>query len=260
MEAGRTAGPLELLVAIDLAGGQVVRLTRGEMAAQTVYGDDPAAIARGWEERGARWLHVVDLDGATTGEQANAAAVEQILGAVTIPVQVAGGIRSMEAIARWADLGAARVCLGTRSLDEGFLREALAEFGDLLVASIDSRGGEVQVAGWLEASGSATEEVVRRVAGAGVARLMFTAIDRDGTLEGPDFSAIERVLAVSPVPVIASGGVGAAAHLARLAALAPLGVEGVVVGKALYSGAVELEDALAALSGAPFPSGGGGPG
>jgi phosphoribosylformimino-5-aminoimidazole carboxamide ribotide isomerase len=240
----------ELLVAIDLAGGHVVRLTRGEMAAQTVYGDDPAAIARGWQERGARWLHVVDLDGATTGEQANAAAVERILHAVTIPVQVAGGIRSMEAIGRWAGLGAARVCLGTRSLDEGFLREALAAFGDLLVASIDSRAGEVQVAGWLRGSGTATEEIVRRVAQAGVARLMFTAIDRDGTLAGPDFAAIERVLDVSPVPVIASGGVGSPEHLSRLAALAPRGVESVVVGKALYSGALELEDALAALSGA----------
>ncbi|HEY8200806.1 MAG TPA: HisA/HisF-related TIM barrel protein, partial [Actinomycetota bacterium] len=182
-------GAPELLVAIDLAGGRVVRLTRGEMAAQTVYGGDPAAIARGWQERGTRWLHVVDLDGATTGEQANAAAVEQILRAVTIPVQVAGGIRSMEAIDRWAGLGAARVCLGTRSLDHGFLREALEAFGDLLVASIDSRAGEVQVAGWLRGSGEATGDVVRRVAGAGVARLMFTAIDRDGTLEGPDFAA-----------------------------------------------------------------------
>jgi phosphoribosylformimino-5-aminoimidazole carboxamide ribotide isomerase len=238
----------ELLVAIDLAGGRVVRLTRGEMAAQTVYGDDPAAIAAGWQERGARWLHVVDLDGATTGRQANAGAVERILSAVTIPVQVAGGVRSTEAIERWVGLGAARVCLGTRSLDEGFLREALAAFGDRLVASIDSRNGEVQVAGWLEGSGAATEEVVQRVAEAGVARLMFTAIDRDGTLEGPDFGAIERVLDVSPVPVIASGGVGTAEHLSRLAALAPRGVESVVVGKALYSGALGLEDALAALA------------
>ena len=239
----------ELLVAIDLAGGRVVRLMRGEMAAQTVYGDDPAAIAARWQERGARWLHVVDLDGATTGEQANAAAVERILRAVTIPVQVAGGIRSMEVIERWVRLGAARVCLGTRSLDQAFLREALEAFGGLIVASIDARGGEVQVAGWLRGSGEATGEIVRRVAGAGVARLMFTAIDRDGTLEGPDFAAIERVLDVSPVPVIASGGVGSAGHLSRLAALAPRGVESVVVGKALYSGALELEDALAALSG-----------
>jgi phosphoribosylformimino-5-aminoimidazole carboxamide ribotide isomerase len=242
-------GP-ELLVAIDLAGGRVVRLTRGEMAAQTVYGDDPAAIAAGWQERGARWLHVVDLDGATTGQQANTGAVERILGTVTIPVQVAGGVRSMEAIERWVGLGAARVCLGTRSLDQGFLREALAAFGDRLVASIDSRNGEVQVAGWLERSGAPTEEVVRRVTEAGVARLMFTAIDRDGTLEGPDFAAIERVLDVSPVPVIASGGVGTAEHLSRLAALSGRGVESVVVGKALYSGALELEDALAALAGA----------
>ena len=245
----------ELLVAIDLAGERVVRLTRGEMTAQTVYGDDPAAVAARWQERGARWLHVVDLDGATTGEQANAAAVEQILHAVTIPVQVAGGIRSMEAIERWARLGAARVCLGTRSLDDTFLREARGAFGDLIVASVDSRSGEVQVSGWLQGSGATTEEIVRRVAEAGVARLMFTAIDRDGTLEGPDFAAIDRVLDISPVPVIASGGVGSAEHLSRLAALAPRGVEGVVVGKALYSGALELEEALAALSGATRAAG-----
>jgi phosphoribosylformimino-5-aminoimidazole carboxamide ribotide isomerase len=200
---------------------------------------------------------VVDLDGATTGEQANAAAVEQILGAVTIPVQVAGGIRSMAAIGRWAGLGAARVCLGTRSLDDRFLREALGAFGDLLVASIDSRAGEVQVAGWLQGSGATTEEIVARVAEAGVPRLMFTAIDRDGTLEGPDFGAIERVLDVSPVPVIASGGVGTPEHLSRLAALGPRGVESVVVGKALYSGALGLEDALAALSGAIGTAGAG---
>ncbi|MGH2721610.1 MAG: HisA/HisF-related TIM barrel protein [Actinomycetota bacterium] len=240
----------ELLVAIDLAGGQVVRLLRGEMAERTVYGDDPAAVAARWEARGARWLHIVDLDGATTGSQANAAAVEQILAAVAIPVQVAGGVRSLEAIGRWLGLGAARVCLGTRALDEAFLASAVAEYGDRLVASIDSRGGEVQVAGWVEGSGVATGDVVRRVAAAGVARLMFTAIERDGTLEGPDFAAIARVLDVSPVPVIASGGVGTAAHLRRVAELVPRGVESVVVGKALYSGALEIEDALAALSGA----------
>lgn len=245
----------ELLVAVDLAGGQVVRLLRGEMTARTVYGDDPAAIARRWQGRGARWLHIVDLDGATTGSQANAEAVEQILAAVTIPVQVAGGVRTLESIARWAGLGASRVCLGTRALDAGFLREAVAQYGDLLVASIDSRGGEVQVAGWVEGSGIRTEDVVGHVADAGVARLMFTAIERDGTLEGPDFAAIERVLDVSPIPVIASGGVGTAGHLRRVAELAPRGVESVVVGKALYSGALELEDALAALSGAGAAAG-----
>jgi phosphoribosylformimino-5-aminoimidazole carboxamide ribotide isomerase len=240
----------DLLVAIDLAGGRVVRLLRGDMSARTVYGDDPAAVAARWQERGARWLHIVDLDGATTGSQANAAAVEQVLAAVTIPVQVAGGIRSLDAIGRWLGLGAARVCLGTRALDGAFLASAVAEYGDRVVASIDSRGGEVQVAGWVEGSGVRTDDVVRRVAGAGVARLMFTAIERDGTLEGPDFTAIERVLDVSPVPVIASGGVGTAEHLRRVAGLAPRGVEGVVVGKALYSGALEIEDALVALSGA----------
>ncbi len=236
--------PFIIFVAIDLSEGRVVRLTRGEMDQATVYGDDPVAVARGWQERGACWLHVVDLDAATKGEAYNAPVVSRILQEVQIPVQVAGGIRSREAIAGWLDRGAARICLGTRALDPDFLAMALGEFGDAILAAVDARSGRVQVAGWRRSSGETTLEVVGRLAEAGVARVLFTDIERDGTLLGPNLQATEEVLGTVQIPVIASGGVGGLEDLAALARLAPMGLEGAVVGKALYSGALSLEEAL----------------
>ncbi|HEU5002763.1 MAG TPA: HisA/HisF-related TIM barrel protein [Actinomycetota bacterium] len=236
-----------IFVAIDLSGGRVVRLLRGDPAAATVYGEDPVATARSWQDGGATFLHVVDLDGAIRGQPANAAVIEQILRSVDIPVEVAGGIRSVEAIGRWLDAGAARVCVGTRAIDEEFLDAALGRYGDGVVAAMDARGGTVQVAGWQSSSALSTGEVLGRLARAGAPRVLFTDIGRDGTLEGPNLDATREVLDAG-MGVIASGGVSGVGDIEALVGLGHPRLEGVVVGKALYSGAVTLADALAAAA------------
>lgn len=240
-----------VFVAIDLSGGRVVRLTRGDPEAATVYGEDPVATARAWQEEGATWLHVVDLDGALTGDPSNAAVIHRIVREVGIPVQVAGGIRSVDAVDRWLEAGAARVCVGTRAVEEGFFAGVQARLGprfrEGVVAAVDARGGTVRLAGWQESSSLGTGEVVERLRRAGVARILFTDIGRDGTLRGPNLPAIEAVLdAAGPMGVIASGGVSRLADVEALVPLAGRGLEGVVVGKALYSRALRLGDALAA--------------
>jgi phosphoribosylformimino-5-aminoimidazole carboxamide ribotide isomerase len=243
-----------VFVAIDLQGGRVVRLLRGDPAAATVYGADPVATARSWVAEGATYLHVVDLDGAIGGTPGNAEVVSRIVEAAGIPVEVAGGIRSLGAIEGWLEAGAARVCIGTKALEERFLAEALAEFGEGVVAAVDARGGLVQVAGWQESSALSTAEVIARLAAAGVARVLFTDIGRDGTLEGPNLVATREVLDAG-MGVIASGGVSGVGDIEALVALGHPRLEGVVVGKALYSGALALSDALAAAAVAA-PAGG----
>ena len=240
----------DIFVAIDLVGGHVVRLLRGDPEAATVYSKDPVATAAGWQERGATWLHVVDLEGAIGGEAANAAVMREIIEAVDVPVQVAGGIRSLAAIEAWLVAGAARVVVGTRAVEEAFLSEAVPRFGEGLVAAVDARNGMVQVAGWQASSSLTIEEVVARLSGAGVARILFTDIGRDGTLEGPNLPAIRGVLAASNMGLIASGGVAGLADVETLLSLGDPRLEGVVVGKALYSGSLALEDALAVVASA----------
>ena len=236
-----------VFVAIDLSGGRVVRLLRGDPAAATVYSEDPVATARRWQDEGATYLHVVDLDGAISGEPGNAAAIRAILGAVDIPVEVAGGIRTLGAIEAWLSAGAARVCVGTKAIDESFLEAALGRFADGVVAAVDARGGTVQVAGWQASSALSTGEVLRRLSAAGMARVLFTDIGRDGTLEGPNLEATAEVLEAG-MGVIASGGVSGVGDITALVGLRHPRLEGVVVGKALYSGAMRLEEALAAVA------------
>jgi phosphoribosylformimino-5-aminoimidazole carboxamide ribotide isomerase len=237
-----------ILVAIDIVEDQVVRLRQGRMQERTVYGHDPVDTALGWEKSGAEWLHVIDLDGATRGEQQNSLAIEQILQRVSIPVQVGGGIRTMDAIRRWLDRGATRVCIGTKATEPDFLEKAVQEFGDKLVAAVDSRQGVVQVGGWQTTSGEKTLEIVKMVEAKGVSNLMFTDIERDGTLEGPNLEMIEVILEEVQVPLIASGGVTTDHDVRDLAALGPRGLEGIIIGKALYSGALKLEDAKTAAA------------
>lgn len=236
-----------ILVAVDMVAGEVVRLTKGDMGQKTIYGQDPVAAALEWEARGARWLHLVDLDGATGTGIDNSEPIGRIIEAAKVPVQIGGGIRSLEAIDRWVDLGVTRVCVGTKSMDFKWLAEATTEFGDQLVASLDTRAGTVRVAGWTEGSGMPTLEALNRMVDAGVRRIMFTDIERDGTLTGPNLPAIEQVLDEVSIPVIAAGGVTNTEDLVALATLAPKGLEGVVVGKALYNGNIDLTDAQARL-------------
>lgn len=230
-----------------MVAGEVVRLTKGDMDQKTVYGEDPVQAAGEWVAKGARWLHLVDLDGATGTGIDNWGPIGRILDAATVPVQIGGGIRTMQAIGRAVERGAARVCIGTKSMDADFLSAAVKEFGDRLVASVDSRAGTVRVGGWTEGSGIPTLQAVSRMIDCGVSRIMFTDIERDGTLTGPNLEAVEEVLDAVQIPVIAAGGVTHTEDLEQLATLAPKGLEAIVVGKALYNGNIDLADALRRL-------------
>lgn len=232
----------EVIPSVDILGGEVVRLRRGEPSAKTVYSDDPVAVAKDWEAQGAPRLHVVDLD-AALGGQPQSAVVEQIVRSAGIPVQVAGGIRTAQAGGRWVETGADRVIFGTAALtDLGVLHEAINALGSRLVVAPDALGREVRIAGWTKGTGEDVVDAARRLAGAGVERLLVTDIGQDGTLAGPNVDLLRDVAAASRVPVIASGGVASVDDVRALASVE--GIEGVIVGQALYSGAIELAAAM----------------
>lgn len=237
-----------VIPAIDIQAGRCVRLRQGVMAEATVYSDDPAETARRWEAEGATLLHVVDLDGAIEGRPINTEAVQAILAAVRIPIQIGGGIRTLSAIRRYLAGGASRVVLGSSLVfAPELVREASAEFPNRILASIDARDGNVAVEGWETATAIDAVRLVRALDGAALPAVVFTDIRRDGMLEGPNVEAIRRFAAQSPFPVLASGGVSSLEDVRMLAAIPRL--EGVIVGKALYTGAVRLGEALAAAGG-----------
>jgi len=240
-----------LYPAIDLKDGQCVRLLRGEMEAATVFGDDPAAQARAFEAAGAEWLHLVDLNGAFAGRPVNADAVDAILDAVSLPVQLGGGIREMATVERWVEAGVARVILGTAAVENpGLVREAAATFPGRIAVGLDARRGKVATRGWAETTDTNATDLARAFEDAGVAAIIYTDIDRDGAMAGPNIPATEALARAVSIPVIASGGVSS---LADLVALRNTGaIAGAISGRALYDGAIDLHDALAALS--PPPS------
>ena len=232
----------EVVPSVDILGGEVVRLRRGEPEAKTVYSDDPVAIAKDWEAQGAPRLHVVDLDAALEGKP-QTGVVEQIVRGVGIPVQVAGGIRSSDAGRRWLGVGADRVIFGTAALtDVNVLQDAIESLGPRLVVAPDALGREVRIAGWTKGTGEDVVDAARRLAAAGVERPLVTDIGQDGTLAGPNVDLLRDVAEAAGVPVIASGGVATVEDVRKLASLD--GIEGVIVGQALYSGAIELADAM----------------
>lgn len=237
-----------LYPAIDLKGGQCVRLVRGDMASATVFNADPAAQARDFAASGCRWLHLVDLDGAFAGAPVNAAAVDAILAAVTIPCQLGGGIRDLATIDAWLAKGVARVILGTVALKHpALVREACARHPGRIAVGIDARGGKVATEGWAEVSEIAAIDLARRFADAGVAAVVYTDIDRDGVLAGVNVEATAALARAVGIPVIASGGVAALADLEALLAVEKDGVAGVISGRALYDGRLDLAVALALL-------------
>lgn len=241
--------PFTLYPAIDLKGGQVVRLRRGEMADATIYSDDPAAQAASFAAAGFGWLHVVDLDGAFAGKPANAAAVRAILAATTMPVQLGGGIRSMATAAAWLEAGLARIILGSVAVkDPAFVRNACRAFPGQVALGIDAKGGMVATEGWAEVSDIPTIDLARRFADAGAAAIIFTDVERDGMLGGANAEATRALAAAVPVPVIASGGVASAAEITALRA-APEGIAGAILGRALYDGRISPAAALAAAQG-----------
>ena len=235
----------QVIPAIDLRGGRCVRLLQGDYSKETAYSDDPVSMAVRWAELGAPLIHVVDLDGAKDGAPAQSAVMSAICRAVQVPVEVSGGMRSLGSVSAALAYGAARVQLGSAAVkDPKFARDAIARFGEAVVISIDARDGMVQTDGWLEASSVRAIDLAREMAAAGVARIMFTDIGRDGMLSEPNYAAYEELVTALPCPVIASGGVAKIEHLGRLAAI---GCEGSIVGKALYEGAFSYGEALAAL-------------
>ena len=236
-----------LYPAIDLKDGQAVRLLRGEMNRATVFNDDPAAQARAFVAAGCDWLHLVDLNGAFAGQPVNAAAVEAILAACPgTPAQLGGGIRDMATIEGWLAKGLARVILGTVAVeDPALVREAARAFPGRVAVGIDARGGRVATRGWAEETEVMATDLARRFEDAGVAAIIYTDIDRDGAMQGPNIPATEALARAVSIPVIASGGVSS---LADLIALRDTGViAGAISGRALYDGAIDLADALAAL-------------
>jgi phosphoribosylformimino-5-aminoimidazole carboxamide ribotide isomerase len=232
--------------AIDLKGGQVVRLAEGDMERATVYGDDPAAQALLFAEAGAEYLHVVDLDGAFAGQAVNAGAVEAIVRAFPGHVQLGGGIRNRASIERWFDLGVSRIVIGTAALENPQLvREASGDFPGGIVVAVDARDGMVATKGWADVSDVPIVDMARRFEDAGVAALLFTDVGRDGMLKGCNIEATVDLARSTSIPVIASGGVAGISDIRVLSLHAKDGVEGVITGRALYDGRLDLVAALA---------------
>ncbi|HEU0223731.1 MAG TPA: 1-(5-phosphoribosyl)-5-[(5-phosphoribosylamino)methylideneamino]imidazole-4-carboxamide isomerase [Paracoccaceae bacterium] len=236
-----------LYPAIDLKDGRCVRLVKGDMAQATVFSDDPAAQAAAFVQAGCEWLHLVDLNGAFAGAPVNAAAVESILAAVPVPAQLGGGIRDLATIEAWLGRGVARVILGTAAVrDPDLVRAASRAFPGRIAVGIDARAGLVAVAGWAETTAIPALDLARRFEEAGIAALIHTDIDRDGALEGPNVAATAALAHAVTIPVIASGGV---ASLDDLRALKTCGapLAGVIAGRALYDGRIDLQAAIALL-------------
>jgi phosphoribosylformimino-5-aminoimidazole carboxamide ribotide isomerase len=240
---------VRLFPAIDILGGNAVRLVKGDFAAKTVYDEDPLAAARNWVEAGARALHVVDLDGAREGRPQNLEHMRRIAGELGVPVQYGGGLRSTAAVTEALEAGAARVILGTAALsDPQLLSAALDAHGaQRVLVSVDVRGGRPSTAGWTETVELSTERVLERLQASGVRELVYTNVDRDGMLEGPDIDEVGRVAALVSGRLLYSGGIGQLSDLERLARLRAPALAGVIVGKALYEGRFTIAEAHAAL-------------
>ncbi len=236
----------EVIPAIDLRGGRCVRLLQGDYAKETAYSSDPVAVARRWASLGAPRIHVVDLDGAKTGAPAQSEVMAAICAAVEVPVEVSGGMRQIEHVRAAIEYGAARVQLGSAAVkNPRLVHESVAQFGDAVVVSIDARDGMVQTDGWLEASTVRAFDLAQAMAAAGVQRIMFTDIGRDGMLTEPNYAAYRELVAGLSCHVVASGGVSRIDHLRELARI---GCEGSIVGKALYEGSFTLPEALEAVA------------
>ncbi|MCS6854111.1 MAG: 1-(5-phosphoribosyl)-5-[(5-phosphoribosylamino)methylideneamino]imidazole-4-carboxamide isomerase [Elioraea sp.] len=242
--------PITVYPAIDLKGGACVRLRRGEMAEATVYADDPAAQARAWQDAGFSWLHVVDLDGAFAGRSVNRDAVGAILAAVQIPVQLGGGIRDLVSIEHWLSAGVARVILGSAAArDPALVREACRRFPGRIAVGIDARDGFVATEGWAKTTAMRALDLALAYEDAGVTAIVFTDIARDGMLSGLNLEATEDLAWALTTPVIASGGVAGVGDILAIRARAEAGIEGVIVGRALYDGRISPAEALAAARG-----------
>lgn len=241
---------MEIIPAIDLHRGKCVRLLRGERTRETIYSDNPAEIARKWQSLGAGRLHMVDLDGAFEGKRVNAQAISAVVSALTIPVQLGGGIRDCDIAQDTFRLGVSKIILGTIAVQKPQLvRQLVEEFGPRILVGIDARDGMVSVQGWTEHSCIKAVDLALQMQELGVAEIIYTDIARDGTLEGPNFFALKEMAGTLDIPLIASGGVSSMDDLRRLKELEHLGISGVIVGQALYTGNIRLEEAIEEIEG-----------
>jgi phosphoribosylformimino-5-aminoimidazole carboxamide ribotide isomerase len=238
-----------LFPAIDLKDGRCVRLKRGEMLSATVFNDDPAAQARDFADAGFEWLHCVDLNGAFEGRSANSEAVRAIRAAISLPIQLGGGIRDLKGIEAWLAAGITRVILGTIALtNPGLVKEAARAFPGRIVVGADAKGGRIATQGWAETSELTPAELGERFEDAGVAAILFTDVDRDGLLRGVNVAATAALARAVRIPVIASGGVAGTSDIEALLAANEPNISGVVIGRALYDGRIDAKAALALVN------------
>ncbi|MBD1901582.1 1-(5-phosphoribosyl)-5-[(5-phosphoribosylamino)methylideneamino]imidazole-4-carboxamide isomerase [Trichocoleus sp. DQ-A3] len=239
---------MNVIPAIDLLEGRCVRLYQGDYARSQVFDNNPANIAKQWVEQGATRLHIVDLDGAKAGQLVNRQAIEAILQAVSGEIQVGGGLRDKSSVSELLNMGVKQVILGTIAVEQPQLVEELCqEFPGQIIVGIDARNGRVATRGWLETSEVAAIDLAQQMQQLGVAAIIYTDIHRDGTLSGPNLEALRELANAISIPIIASGGVSSITDLLSLLTLEPLGVSGVIVGRALYTGDVSLKSALQAI-------------
>ena len=232
--------------AIDIRGGRCVRLTEGRFDAETVFADDPAEMALKWADMGAEFLHLVDLDGALAGEGKNVPVIERILKSVSIPVQLGGGIRNLETIEKLLSLGVTRLILGSAAVkNPALVEKACKKYPGHIAVGIDAKNGEVAIEGWGKGSGVAATELAKKMAAYGVETIIYTDISRDGMLSGVNVEATAALARSCGVPIIASGGVASIEDIRRVKAVEADGVQGCIIGKAIYTGAVDLQEALA---------------
>ncbi len=237
---------MRIYPAIDIKDGKCVRLLRGNFNDVTVYGDNPAEMAKKWEALGGEYIHVVDLDGALKGHGVNAEAIKEICNSVSVPVQTGGGIRTMEDIEAKLKCGISRVIIGTKAVsDAAFVKNAVEKYGDKIVIGIDAKDGMVAIEGWEKTSEFTAVEFGKKMADLGVRTIIYTDIATDGTLMGPNVKAMEEMVKATGIDIIASGGIGTVEHIKSLI---PTGVEGVICGRALYTGDVKLDEAISAIS------------
>ena len=239
---------MEVIPAIDLIDGRCVRLYQGDYSLQTTYDDDPAGVAKRWENLGARRIHVVDLDGARAGEPQNLDVIRSIADAVSVPVQMGGGVRTIESVREVLDSGVDRVMLGTVAVrDPGVVTTACERFGsESVLVAVDSRDGNVAVSGWTDGSETTATDLLRLMMDVGIRTFLCTDISRDGTLTGPNYDLMRSLVAIAGAGVIAAGGIATVDHLRDLAYI---GVGGAVIGRALYTGDIDLAEAISAIGG-----------
>ncbi|MEM9136133.1 MAG: 1-(5-phosphoribosyl)-5-[(5-phosphoribosylamino)methylideneamino]imidazole-4-carboxamide isomerase [Cyanobacteria bacterium P01_F01_bin.42] len=239
---------MDVIPAIDLLNGHCVRLYQGDYDQSETFSEDPVAMAQRWESCGASWLHLVDLDGAKSGEPINLSTIATIADKLNIPIQVGGGLRTRDRVAQLLDLGVRRAILGTIAIENPALVETICqEFPDQIIVGIDARGGKVATRGWKETSTVNAVPLGKSMAAAGASAIVYTDIQRDGTLTGPNIDQLRDMAQALDIPVIASGGVSSITDLLSLTTLEPTGVSGAIVGKALYTNHIDLKEAIQAV-------------